>query len=337
MKPCYAFAKKDTDNPVLSIYDDIGFWGKQANEFQAELAAINAKDLTVEISSAGGDIVPALAMYHMLRESGKNVTTKNMGVAASSASIVFLAGDKRIAPKNTQLMVHAPWSIKAGNSAELKEAAESLGKIQANFESIYAKRTGQSAEVVKGWMEKDTWLSAEEGKALGFVTEVTDDIQAVAKFDMDRADLPESVRKIFAKKTDPVDPPKVGVTIDQIKAALKTAELPEDLSTTFMIAYDSMEKVNARIAEAKTISDICAVAKAPELTAKFLKAGTSVADVRAQLMKGLSKVDESTVVDTIAKARGNPEGAVKGDDKKAHLKTPSGYWNHVNSAKGNKQ
>ncbi len=129
MRPCYTFiAASDNKPPVLSIFDEIGFWGVQAKDFLASLSATPGTDLDVEISSPGGDMFAAVAMYNGLRASGKKITTRVMGVAASAASLVFMAGDNRVMPKNTHLMVHNPWTFAGGNAVELRETADFLDK-----------------------------------------------------------------------------------------------------------------------------------------------------------------------------------------------------------------
>ena len=88
MRPCFAF-NAAANGATLSIFEDIGFWGVQAKDFRDQLQAVKGDELSVEISSYGGDVFAGLAMYNMLRASGKRVTTKVMSVAASAASVVF--------------------------------------------------------------------------------------------------------------------------------------------------------------------------------------------------------------------------------------------------------
>ena len=78
MRPCFAFSNinaADNSPAVLSIYDEIGFWGVQAKDFIDELRSVQSDSLTVEINSPGGDVFAALAMYNALRASGKDSGT----------------------------------------------------------------------------------------------------------------------------------------------------------------------------------------------------------------------------------------------------------------------
>ena len=227
MRPCFKFipAASAEAPAVLSIYDEIGFWGVQAKDFISELSGITAKVVNVEINSPGGDAFAGLAIYNALKSSGKEIVVKVMGVAASAASLIAMAGDKIIMPKNTFMMVHNPWSFAMGNADELRDTADTLDKIGASLQATYVSRTGQSEDKIKELLSKDTWLTADESLELGFATEVVDDIKAMAVFDMDRAELPEAVRAVFkAAVVPPEDEPADDTTEADEKPADPMAE-----------------------------------------------------------------------------------------------------------------
>jgi ATP-dependent Clp protease protease subunit len=48
----------------------------------------------VQINSPGGDMFEGIAIYNVLREHPQEITVKVMGMAASAASIIAMAGDK---------------------------------------------------------------------------------------------------------------------------------------------------------------------------------------------------------------------------------------------------
>jgi ATP-dependent Clp protease protease subunit len=47
----------------------------------------------VQINSPGGDMFEGIAIYNVLREHPQDITVKVMGMAASAASIIAMAGD----------------------------------------------------------------------------------------------------------------------------------------------------------------------------------------------------------------------------------------------------
>lgn len=313
MRPCFSFKAATATAPaVLAIDDEIGFCGLQAKDFRESLNAISAKELHVEINSPGGDVFAGTAMFNMLRawaKDGKQVVTKVSGVAASIASVIFLAGDKRVMPKNTFAMVHQPWTFAMGNADDLREQADTLEKIGGGMVKTYMDRTGLSEDEVNALLAQDTWLSADEALEKGFATEIADEIKATAKFDMARAQLPENVQAVF-KAEDPVEPEPEsddkGASIgqdplaEQIEALAVKAQLA-DYAPLWAVACTSIADAQAKIANAREIRALCAVVKKPDLAAELIKADKPVAEARAQIADVLAKADEATHTDSARK------------------------------------
>lgn len=308
MRPCYVFNTAADKPALLSIYDEIGFWGVQAKDFRDSLSAITAAELDVEINSPGGDYFAGLAMYNMLRNSGKTVTTRVMGVAASAASIVFMAGEKRVMPDNTFLMVHNPSNPFGGTAQEHRDTADMLDKIAIGARAVYARDSGLADEAIASLLENDTWISAAEALDMGLITEVADAISATAKFDITRAELPEAVMAVFAKAAKPeadaaseqhsqteTAPNTATETApdpvaDQIVAASIEASLG-DYAAAFVLACSSLAEAQTRISTAREISALCKAVKRPEHAAAAIKTGKSVAEVRAQLVATMASAD----------------------------------------------
>lgn len=318
MRPCFAFAPAASDGAAdtLSIYDEIGFWGVQAKDFIEALGKCKPKSLNVEINSPGGDVFAALAIYNALRASGKEIVVKVMGVAASAASLIAMAGDRIVMPKNTFLMIHNPWSFAAGNADELRETAAVLDKIGASLRATYAAKTGLDDAELDALLSKDTWLTADEALAKGFATEVVDEIKAKAKFDLGRADLPAAVRASFTAEDEepppleddapqepgnaPAEPPApvLSATVaDQIAQAAQAAGVSE-FAALFAASCETVDAANARISAAREIAAICALSKRPEIGAAAIRAGKSVSEVRAQIVRALAEADEATNTDS---------------------------------------
>lgn len=312
MRPCFAFKAATAEAATLSIYDEIGFWGVQAKDFTTQLREVKAKTINVEINSPGGDVFAGLAIYNALRASGKEIVVKVMGVAASAASLIAMAGDKIVMPKNSFLMVHNPWSFAMGNAEELRKSADTLDKIGASLLQTYASRTGLPEDEIAAMLSTDTWLSADEALEKGFATEVVDEIKANASFDMARADLPENVKAVFLAaatvEPDPVDddankqppakpdpePEPQATHTEQIVAVAQAAGM-EAYASTFALANLTLDEVRARIADAREIKALAVVAGGtPEQADAAIRAGTSVADFRAALVAALAEEDEKT-------------------------------------------
>ena len=110
------------DANSISIYDSIGEnWegtGVTAKRISAALRAIGDKDVVVNINSPGGDFFEGVAIYNLLREHQGRVTVQVMGLAASAASVIAMAGDEILMGDGSFLMIHnaGPWPSAIGTT-----------------------------------------------------------------------------------------------------------------------------------------------------------------------------------------------------------------------------
>lgn len=316
MRPCFSFqAAVAADKPeTLSIYDEIGFWGVQAKDFVTALGKVQSKELNVEINSPGGDVFAALAMFNALKASGKTINVTVMGVAASAASLIAMVGDKIVMPKNTFMMIHNPWSFAQGNADELRDTAATLDKIGSSLKAVYAARTGMDEKELDALLATDTWMTADEALASGFATEVVDSVTANAKFDMARAELPAAVAALF-KAATPAEP-EVAVAIE----AAATAAGLQAWAAVIALNCATLSDAHARIKTAREVSALCVVAKKPDAADKFIRANTSVSDVRAALIAEMAADDETSHTDGTVK-----NTLATGDSAKPKV-TPASMW-----------
>ena len=162
----------DTERSI-SIYDVIGqdYWtggGVTANRVAAALRSLGSGPVTVNINSPGGDIFEGLAIYNLLREHDGEVTTKTVGLAASIASVIAMAGDKVQIARAGFLMIHNSWVMAVGNRNDLAEVAATLQPFDDAMASIYAARTGESQASMAKLMDAETWIGGQAAVDGGF-------------------------------------------------------------------------------------------------------------------------------------------------------------------------
>jgi len=165
--------------PEILIYQDIGanWWSEDpitAAQFRADLQAIQASEITVRILSMGGSVHDGLGIYNALKQHPAQITTINDGVAASIASLIFMAGDVRIASANSMTMIHAPWTWVDGNAQALRDAADMLDAWASAMASSYAEASGKTKDEILALLAdgKDHYYTADEAMAMGFATQV---------------------------------------------------------------------------------------------------------------------------------------------------------------------
>lgn len=203
------------------------------------------KDLTIFLNSPGGIVTEGLEVYNLLRASGRNITTVLTGMAASMGSIIFLAGDRRIAMTGSLYMVHKPSSLVWGDADEMRKEIEVLDKMQDSAEAIYRERTG--IENFNEYMNNETWFDVKEMKELGITNSednVTFELETNIKENTDSVNL-ESEEEM-AKIDD--------LKAEKEKLEAEKAELNEKLEEARLEAEVAMMKADvAKLkAEAET-------------------------------------------------------------------------------------
>ncbi|MDW3682940.1 Clp protease ClpP [Cupriavidus sp. CV2] len=332
MKTWYQIIAKANAPAEISVYDEIGAWGVTAKSFIADLKALgDVKQITLSINSPGGSVFDALAMFNALRGTGSQITTKVMGIAASAASLLAMAGDKRVMPANAFMMVHNPMNGVFGNAADMRDMADVLDKINASLVATYVARTGRTEAEVKALLDAETWLSADDAVAQGFADEVEPALTVTASYDIDR--LPANIQAVFKAAADPAAEAAAAANAAEAAAAeaaaaeaaaaeaaaaaaaatpiadqvlaLATAAGVQEFAAHWALATGDIGEVKARIEEAREIKALCALAKRPDDAAAFIHARTSVEKVRENLVNRRAAQDEQVQIETTPRSK-NP-------------------------------
>jgi hypothetical protein len=151
----------------------------------------------VEINSPGGNVWDGLAIYNMLRGRQAPVTTRVVGIAASIASIIALAGDTVEIADAALIMIHDPSGMVAGSSEDMRKMADALDQHAEVLAGIYRKKTGRSIESIRAAMKSETWFTADEAIQFGLANRHTDEQMSIAACWHPRAvtkTAPETVR-----------------------------------------------------------------------------------------------------------------------------------------------
>lgn len=166
--------KKEADLLLYGVIGDDGYWDSVGSkEFAEDLKAIeDVETINVRINSPGGDVFAGQAIYSTLKRCKSTINVYIDGLAASIASLIAMAGDKVIMPKNSMMMIHKPWSFSAGNADDMRTMAETLDKVEESLVVAYTDKTGLSEEEIKKLLSDETWLSASDALEKGFCDEI---------------------------------------------------------------------------------------------------------------------------------------------------------------------
>lgn len=173
----------DDGTPELYVLDTIGgdWMSEDPQSTAAGVAAFlrenRGKDVRVMVNSPGGLAFEGLAMYNLLAGHDGNVTTRNIAMAGSAASVLLMAGDTIEMHDNATLFIHRAMGLAIGSSDAMLELAEFLDQLDGQIAGVYAARTGKRKDsmlnVMRGEKKKDgTFLTAAEAKAQGFIDSI---------------------------------------------------------------------------------------------------------------------------------------------------------------------
>lgn len=162
-------------NPLNEIlmYGPIGpdFWEPEnaitAKSVMAQLSEISG-DVTVRISSGGGDVYEGIDIMQALKNHDGKVTVIVESLAASAASFIAVGGADRVLMRpSSELMIHRAWSLVEGNADDARKALGDLERQDNKLAAIYAGKAGGEVADWLDAMSAETWYTAEEAVAAG--------------------------------------------------------------------------------------------------------------------------------------------------------------------------
>ena len=177
-KPMWEIRQAAQENTLdLYIYGDVEgdgyswFWDEpiesetSANHLREELARRpNVKQINIYINSYGGSVFEGAAIYNQLKRHTAHKTVYVDGFACSIASVIAMAGDDVVMPRNTLMMIHNMWMDVRGSAAELRKAADDLDTINEAGRAAYLEKAGNklTPELLAQMEDDETWLTAEQ-------------------------------------------------------------------------------------------------------------------------------------------------------------------------------
>lgn len=217
---------KGPDSPAeVMMYDEIGEsydWstgkktGISSRKFAEDFAAIKAKTINIRINSVGGEVFEGFAIANAIKAHPAVVNVKVDSLAASIAAVIAMAGDSVCIAKNGYLMIHEPKGDVLGDADEHRQLAAQLDQLANTIGQTFADKSGKPLEDVRAKMRDETWFDAQSAKDFGIVDSIAGDdeededsprnsatvLKAVAAYKK----VPESLRKIAARASDPTPP-----------------------------------------------------------------------------------------------------------------------------------
>lgn len=195
----FSVQAKAGEKAEIFIYDEIGIGyyggGVAAVDLIAQVKALNLEssdELLVRINSPGGSFFEGNAIYNYLRSLKAKVVVRVEGMAASSASLIAMAGDRIEMPENAMMFIHNPWNMVAGDMHVMLKMADDLAKMRDSAVATYLRRAGDkmTKDGLIEMLDAETWLGAEDSVKFGLADVIDEPVRAAAMFDCSKYGFP---------------------------------------------------------------------------------------------------------------------------------------------------
>lgn len=281
------------DEATIYIYDVIdSFWGVSAQDLVRELAGLKASTIHVRINSPGGDVFDGIAIFNALRSHPATVTTRVDGIAASAASVIVQAGDRRVMLSSAQMMIHDAWGLSVGNAEDMRSFAEHLDRQSDVIAGIYAERSDGARDEFRSLMRAETWLTDVEAVALKLADEIVKP-ESNAKASAFNPRSPMGQRVMASLRG--ANPPKAREP--EHKEAVVATDTEMVPKADLDAAVAEIDALKSELAELKPAQDVIDTASLPEAVVARLRQAEEVEN-------RLAAVEQANRVETfVRKAR----------------------------------
>lgn len=154
----------DLNRTIKRLDQEMQFFGIKLN--------ISPPPIELHIHSEGGSAFAGIAAYDCIRSCKAPVHTYIDGCAASAATLLFLAGTKRILNKNSFMLIHQVSSAVHGKFEELKDELKNQEKIMDTVKKIYMETSLLDEETIVELMKRDLWLDSKTVVEYGFANNI---------------------------------------------------------------------------------------------------------------------------------------------------------------------
>ena len=171
-------------NDYKEIYDWFGIEAVCPNDIDAQIEAAKGEDLEFEINSPGGDVYAGSEIYTAIKSYEGDTVGKVVGIAASAASVAAMGVKKLLISPTAQIMIHNVWAMETGDYRDMEHAAVVLKGWNKSIANAYMLKTGMSQSELLSFMNKETWLPAQDAIKYKFADEIMFDegMQLAASF-----------------------------------------------------------------------------------------------------------------------------------------------------------
>lgn len=212
-----------------NVYQWLGMEATSPIDVSEALERAKGKDVEVEINSGGGSVFAGSEIYTALKSYKGQVTVKIVGIAASAASVIAMAGDLVVMSPTAQIMIHNSSAMAEGDYRDMEHTSTMLKNVNKTIASAYRIKTKLREEELLSLMDNETWMTSQQAKEMNFIDEIMfeDELDAVASIGSPNILPKEVINKLRNVLADdkPIDLPVNDDKEKEIENQLKELDL----------------------------------------------------------------------------------------------------------------
>jgi len=139
------------EESIQKLIKEIIKFNRIDDKQEKKIVNFKRQPIFLYINSPGGDAYTCFGLIDVINESVTPVYTKVIGIAASAAGIIFMAGRKRFMGEYATLMYHNVWTIELGDQYTFKNEIKELNRLQILIDKLYMKNSSLSMETLNNW------------------------------------------------------------------------------------------------------------------------------------------------------------------------------------------
>lgn len=175
--------EKGYDVYTRLLKDRIVFIDGEINDINADLVVAQLlflesqdtdKDISIYINSPGGSVTAGLAVYDTMQWIKCDVQTICMGQASSMGALLLAGGSagKRYSLPSSRILIHQPWGGAQGQARDIGIQAREIVRLKNLSIDIFTKHTGKPRDEIAKDLERDFFMSADDGVKYGIIDKV---------------------------------------------------------------------------------------------------------------------------------------------------------------------
>ncbi len=195
----------------VDIIGSISEWNNNnATDFRVKCTDLKDSGVTschVYLMTTGGDCFQANEIVNILKEVFGEYTAEGGAIVASAGTYIAINATSFVFAKNGQFMIHKPHGGAYGNEQEIANYLKLLNNMTATYYADYVEKcTKPEKDFNAKWESGDFWMTAQEAKEWGFVTEIKESVKVTKAL---AAQIKKSGSPIAFAQTDIIVEPNI--------------------------------------------------------------------------------------------------------------------------------